>query len=43
MILSRVDPAIADDGDWSAFDVHHGDEWEEEGALADSDNDEEER
>ena len=25
-----------------AFDVHHGDEWEEEGALTDSDNDDDE-
>ncbi len=33
-----VDPAITDDG--PAFDVHHDDEWVEEGALTDSDNDE---
>ena len=41
--IEPIDPAITDDG--SAFNVQHGDEWEEEGALTDSDNvyDEEER
>ena len=38
--IEPVDPAITDDG--PAFDVHHGDEWEEEGTLTDSDNDEDE-
>ena len=41
--IEPVDPAINDDGDGiPAFDVHFGDEWEEEGALTDSDNDEDE-
>ena len=34
--IELADPAITDYGDGPAFDVHHGDEWEEEGALADS-------
>ena len=38
--IEPIDPAITDDG--PAFDVQHGDEWEEEGALTDSDNDEDE-
>ena len=38
--IESIDPAITDDGDGPAFDVHHGDEWEERGALNDSDNDE---
>ncbi len=42
--IEPVDPAINDDGDGiPAFDVHFGDEWEEEGALADSENDEDEK
>ena len=38
--IEPVDPAITDDR--PVFDVHHGDEWEEKGALTDSDNDEDE-
>ena len=38
--IEPIDPAITDDG--PAFDVQHGDEWEEEGALTDSDNDDDE-
>ena len=37
-----VDPAITDNGDGLAFDVYHGDELEEEGALGNSDNDKDE-
>ena len=38
--IEPVDPAITDDG--PAFDDNHGDEWEAEGVLTDSDNDEDE-